>query len=56
MDEDLFEIQGELAKFTGILQKRYGEVKKEEANNWPNRRDSHWTGNYMAYNDSEPTA
>ena len=56
MNEDLFEIQGELAKFSGILQKRYGEVEKEEANNWPNRQILIRTGNDMGYNDPEPTA
>jgi len=55
-DEDLLEIQGDLAKFSGILQKRYGEKQKEEVTTWANRRYSHWTGNYIGYKDPEPTA
>ena len=43
-DEDLIEIQGNLAKFSSVLQKRYGEVQKDEVNTWANRRYSHWTG------------
>lgn len=53
-EEDLIEIQGDLAKFGGVLQKRYGEVKKEEVSTWANRRYSHWTGNYVGYKDPEP--
>ena len=52
-EEDLVEIQGDLAKFGGVLQKRYGEVKKEEVSTWANRRYSHWTGNYVGYKDPE---
>ncbi|MGA6826087.1 hypothetical protein ACO9S2_00600 [Nitrospira sp. NS4] len=55
-DEDLLEIQGDLAKFSGVLQKRYGEVQKEEVNTWANRRYSHWTGNYIGYKDPAPKA
>ncbi|HSN04171.1 MAG TPA: hypothetical protein VLS44_04265 [Nitrospira sp.] len=55
-DEDLLEIQGDLAKFSGVIQKRYGEVQKEEVNTWANRRYSHWTGNYLGYKDPAPTA
>jgi len=52
-EEDLVEIQGDLAKFGGVLQKRYGEVKKEEVSTWANRRYSHWTGNYVGYRDAD---
>ena len=52
-EEDLLEIQGDLAKFGGVLQKRYGEVKKGEVSTWANRRYSHWTGNYVGYKDPE---
>jgi hypothetical protein len=55
-EEDLGEIQGDLAKFDLILQKRYGELQKEEVNTWANRRYSHWTGNYLGYKDTEPSA
>ena len=53
-EEDLVEIQGDLAKFGGVLQKRYGEMHKEEVKTWANRRYSHWTGNYIGYKDPEP--
>jgi hypothetical protein len=55
-EEDLGEIQGDLAKFWTVLQKRYGELQKEEVNTWANRRYSHWTGNYLGYKDAEPAA
>jgi hypothetical protein len=55
-EEDLGEIQGDLAKFGMVLQKRYGELQKEEVNIWANRRYSHWTGNYVGYKDAEPAA
>ena len=53
-EDDLGEIQGNLAKFGTVLQKRYGELQKEEVNTWANRRYSHWTGNYVGYKDAEP--
>ena len=55
-EDDLGEIQGNLAKFGTVLQKRYGELQKEEVNTWANRRYSHWTGNYVGYKDAEPAA
>lgn len=55
-EEDLGEIQGNLAKFGTVLQKRYGELQKEEVSTWANRRYSHWTGNYVGYKDAEPAA
>jgi uncharacterized protein YjbJ (UPF0337 family) len=55
-EEDLTEIQGDLAKFGSVLQKRYGESRKEEVSTWANRRYSHWTGNYVGYKDAEPGA
>jgi hypothetical protein len=51
--EDLDEIQGDLAKFGSVLQRRYGELHKEEVTIWANRRYSHWTGNYVGYRDAE---
>jgi uncharacterized protein YjbJ (UPF0337 family) len=54
--EDLVEIQGNLATFDAVLQKRYGEIKKEEVATWANRRYSHWTGNYTGYKDAEPVS
>ena len=52
--EDLDEIQGDLAKFGSVLQRRYDELPKEEVIIWANRRYSHWTGNYAGYQDAEP--
>ena len=54
--EDLDEIQGDLAKFGAVLQRRYGEMHKEEVTTWANRRYSHWTGNYAGYKDPEPAS
>jgi hypothetical protein len=55
-DQDLLEIQGNLATFGSILQKRYGEVQKDEVTTWANRRYAHWTGNYAGYQDATPTS
>ena len=55
-DEDLAEIQGNWAQFGIVLQKRYGELQKEEVTTWANRRYSHWTGNYIGYKDPVPSA
>ena len=54
--EDLDEIQGNLATFGSVLQRRYGELHKEEVVTWTNRRYSHWTGNYGGYKDAEPVS
>jgi uncharacterized protein YjbJ (UPF0337 family) len=53
-DEDLLEIQGNLATFGSILRKRYGEVQKDQVTTWANRRYAHWTGNYAGYQDATP--
>jgi hypothetical protein len=55
-DEDLVEIQGNWAQFGIVLQKRYGELQKEDVTTWANRRYSHWTGNYIGYKDPAPGA
>jgi hypothetical protein len=52
--KDLDEIQGDLAKFGSVVQRRYGELHMEEVTAWANRRYSHWTGNYVGYEDAEP--
>ena len=52
-DSDLGEIQGNLATFTDIVQKRYGDVMKDEVSVWVDRRYSQWTGNYLGYKDPE---
>jgi len=55
-EDDILEIQGDLAKFSAVLQKRYGELQREEVATWANRRYSHWTGNYLGYKDAEPAS
>ena len=50
-DEDLSEIQGNLGQYGIVLQKRYGELQKEEVLAWANRRYAHWSGNYFGYKD-----
>jgi hypothetical protein len=55
-EQDLIEIQGDLGKFGTVLQKMYGELKKNEVATWANRRYSHWTGNYIGYKDVEPAS
>jgi hypothetical protein len=51
--EDLDEIQGDLAKFGSVLERRYGELHKEKVTNWANSRYSHWTGKLADYKDAE---
>lgn len=51
-DEDLTEIQGNLARFSKVLHNRYGQ-DQDEVSTWANRRYSHWTGNYVGYKDPE---
>ena len=52
--QDLLEIQGSLATFATILQKRYGELHKEEVRAWATRRYAHWSGNSAGYPDPKP--
>lgn len=51
-EEDLLEIGGNLAKFDGILQKRYGESQKTVVITWAHRRYCHWSGTYFGYQDA----
>jgi uncharacterized protein YjbJ (UPF0337 family) len=55
-ESDLKEIEGRLATFTDIVQKRYGDANKDEVIVWATRRYSHWTGNYLGYKDPEPAS
>ena len=50
-DSDIDEIQGSLEKFTEVIQKRYGEAKKDEVRIWADRRHAHWSGKYVGYKD-----
>ena len=55
-EEDLREIDGDLATFTAVIEKRYGAAQGE-VNTWVNRRYSHWSGNYdKKYADHEKKA
>ena len=51
--EDLTEIRGDLATFGSVIQRRYGELQKEEVRTWANRRYCHWSGNYIGYKDPQ---
>ena len=53
-DSDIDEIQGSLEKFTEVIQKRYGEAKKDEVRIWADRRHAHWSGKYVGYKDPPP--
>jgi len=55
-ESDLGEIQGNLAIFGEVLQKRYGEGHKDEVRLWVERRHAHWSGNYIGYQDPKPIA
>jgi uncharacterized protein YjbJ (UPF0337 family) len=54
--EDLTEIRGDLATFSSVIQRRYGELEKEQVRTWVNRRYAHWSGNYIGYKDPEPAS
>jgi uncharacterized protein YjbJ (UPF0337 family) len=47
-DEDLLQIDGNVIKFDGVLDTRYG-VEQETVRKWANRRFSHWSGRYEGY-------
>jgi uncharacterized protein YjbJ (UPF0337 family) len=53
-DEDLVEIKGDLDTFCTVLQKRYGELRKDDVVRWARRRYCHWSGNYIGYQE-EPS-
>lgn len=53
-EEDLIEIKGNLDTFGTVLQKRYGDLRKDEATTWAHRRYCHWSGNYMGYKEETP--
>lgn len=47
-DDDLQQIEGNLATFNRTIETRYGE-KKSEVGTWVNRRFAHWSGWYQEY-------
>lgn len=53
-EEDLTEIKGNLETFRTVLQKRFGELRKEEVSSWVHRRYCHWSGNYVGYKEEAP--
>jgi hypothetical protein len=54
--QDFIGIQGDMDKFGAVLQKRYGDLQKDDVATWANRRYSHWTGNFLGFKDAEPTS
>ena len=46
--EDLLQIDGNMVKFDGVLDLRYGD-QKGAVSTWANRRYSHINGNYDGY-------
>ena len=55
-DEDVSDIQGDMARFSKVLQTRYDDKQQSDVTTWVNRRYSHWTGNYIGYQDPQPTS
>ncbi len=55
-ESDLQDIDGNLTKLDAVLQTRYGTgtPQNDEVRTWANRRYSHWTGNYIGYQDAVP--
>lgn len=54
-DEDLVEIKGNLNTFGIVLERRYGEFRKDDVVKWARRRYCHWSGNYMGYQEAPST-
>lgn len=54
-ESDLGEIQGNLATFTDVIDKRYGE-RKDEVSQWTESRRAHWSGDYIGYKDPLPVS
>lgn len=47
-DDDLLQIEGDLDKFNGAIEKRYGEMKGE-VSRWADLWYARWTGSYVEY-------
>lgn len=47
-DDDLRQIEGDLDKFNGAIEKRYGEMKGE-VSRWADLWYARWTGSYVEY-------
>jgi hypothetical protein len=53
---DVAGIEGDLAKFSAVLEKRYGAQQEGEVRTWAHRRYCHWSGNYIGYPDPKPAS
>jgi len=54
-DDDLLQIEGDLDKFNGAIQRRYGQMK-EEVSKWADRWYARWSGWYEGYEESKPAS
>ena len=52
-DDDLLQIGGDLEKFNGTIQIRYGQMKGE-VSKWADRWYAKWSGWYEGYEESKP--
>ena len=55
-ENDVAEINSNLAAFTNVVEKRYGSLSKEEVFTGANRRHTHWSWNYVGYKDPQPVS
>jgi len=51
-NEDLLQIAGDQAKFSGAILQRYG-AKKDEVRLWADRWYAKWSGTYVGYKEAE---
>lgn len=54
-DDDLLQIEGDLDKFNGANEKRYGEMKGE-VSKWADRWYARWIGWYEGYEEAKSTS
>ena len=47
-EEDLLQIEGDLAKFNSTIEKRYGDMK-QEVSKWSDLWYARWIGSYIYY-------
>ena len=52
-DDDLLQIGGDLDRFNGTIEKRYGQMK-EQVSKWADRWHAKWSGWYEGYEESKP--
>lgn len=53
--EDVQLIDGNLATFNTVIEKRYGAMK-EDVSKWAHRWYCHWTGSYEGYQEASAVA